>query len=80
MIAIVMSCVISACGGSADSSPDVSYMNTSLGAQNLAETTGASSSTTVSNVITKVEIVNSSTATEAQSNIPIRFGQVFRPG
>ena len=31
-------------------------------------------------MVTKVELVNSSAANEAQTNIPITFGQVFRPG
>src|SRR5690242_6557160 len=80
MIAIVLSCLISACGGSANSSPDASYMNVALGAESPAEITGTSSAIIAANMVTKVELVNSNASNEAQTNVPITFGQVFRPG
>lgn len=82
VITILASCIISACGGSANSRQTSSYTGSNSTASTAVAVDPATPTGTVStaSAVTKVEIVNTSTSTENQSNIPITFGQVFRPG
>jgi len=123
MIAILVSCLISACGGggtagsqsqapsytssqsggtgttAADPGSTGSASNdsgtgtgtgtgigtsTDTGTVNPGKTDTppdtASNPTQTTSAFTKVEIVNTSATAETQSNVPVTFGQVFRPG
>lgn len=74
---------IGACGGSASPSLQASsHKNPGSGNAGEAATNTDSEtpSTQSGSTVTQVEIVNTSTDGEAQSSVPVTFGQVFRPG
>lgn len=80
---LLSSFIIGACGGSADSSLQTSsFKNSSLRSESLAPASRERSSRVAESgsAVTRIEIVNTNTAAETQSGVPITFGQTFRPG
>ncbi len=86
-IAALAACILVACGGGSASSassngPDASSGNQDQASSSPTDNPGSSSSTPTATVsaVTKVQVLSTAGAPASQSQVPLTFGQAFRPG
>ncbi len=84
VLAILTCCILAACGGGDGNPPSVGTAPADTGTGNANDggdsSPSDSTSTITATAVTKVEVVNTDPIAETQSDVPITFGQVFRPG